>query len=74
MPNATLADQIAYWTVRVQLYDSQVGLGLLRSDAPCLIYARATLRDYMDIDGDPAPTFDTGGDPYAGCPTCGYCE
>ena len=55
MPNATLADQIAYWTVRVQLHDSQVGLGLLRADAPCLIYARATLRELTDIDGDDRP-------------------
>ena len=55
MPNATLADQIAYWTVRVQLYDSQVGLGLLRADAACLLYARATLRELTDIDGDDRP-------------------
>ena len=55
MPNATLADQIAYWTVRVQLYDKQVVAGLLRADAMCLAYARATLRELTDIDGDDRP-------------------
>ena len=55
MTTPTLADQIAYWTVRVQLYDTQVGLGLLRPDAACLLYARATLRELTDIDGDDRP-------------------
>ena len=48
----TLADQIAYWTARIHTYDDQVGLGLLRPDAACLAYARATLRELTDIDGD----------------------
>ena len=55
MLNPTLADQIAYWTVRVQLYDKQVAAGLLRADAACLLYARATLRELADIDGDDRP-------------------
>ena len=55
MPTPLADRAIAYWTDRVQLYDTQVAAGLLRSDAMCLIYARAALRACTDIDGDPWP-------------------